>query len=186
MPHDTNFATGFGNILDAVIQYQYLDDDVILRISDDVYKQRYVSRDDIIKYQTMNEQAIRNVANRCTTYQWGIICEYQRLSETFIDDHEFRVRWKNVCKYQILSIDFILQHHMDIVWHTICVFQEYNDAEIAAACAKYDVQDITWENLLRASGVPEPEIAMCRNRASCTGEGNIEGRLWTGRTIQFD
>lgn len=47
---------------------------------------------------------------------WNFICEYEKLSETFIEIHYNKVNWEFISMYQKLSDEFIEKHSNKVNW----------------------------------------------------------------------
>ena len=58
---------------------------------------------------------------------WILICEYQKLSEPFIEKHSDKVHWNLISRYQKLSEQFIEKHSDKLDWKLISKFQTLSE-----------------------------------------------------------
>jgi hypothetical protein len=65
----------------------------------------------VLKRQKFPEYFLREMAINFEGC-WGIVCKYQKLSESFIHDFASKVDWENVVLYQDVSSEFINNHLM--------------------------------------------------------------------------
>jgi hypothetical protein len=71
--------------------------------------QHWVNWESILKRQLLSEFFLREMA---TNFEglWGIVSQYQVLSEKFIQDFAHKVDWENVIMYQRVSGRFLALH----------------------------------------------------------------------------
>jgi len=78
----------------------------------------------ICEYQKLSEPFIEKHIDKL---DWYCISLKQKLSESFIEKHSERLNWECISRYQVLSEPFMIKHKDKIDWKYIIIYQKLSE-----------------------------------------------------------
>jgi hypothetical protein len=99
----------------------------------------------IIENQKLCEVCIEKMCNRYNKSIMRDVCQYQKLSESFIEKNMYRVSLRDVLRYQKLSEEFLARNELNFEkedWMLISMYQELSEKFIIEYKTKLNMEKI--------------------------------------------